>query len=118
MGNTGQGKCPDGYKEILDEVTCEIASNFLSLSFDEASNVVSSTSVCYWCGGCSTKITTISNKHGTLAKFICQKGISRKDLEGGYSQFIVCHSTNLQFLFHRERICNNRFNSNSFYGDK
>ena len=78
MGDAGKDECPDGYKEIFDGSVCEMASYYLGLTYHERNNVNTSRSICYWCGGCSPKITKVSNDHGSLAKWICQKGMYHK----------------------------------------
>ena len=80
MGDTGKDECPEGYKEIYEELVCEIASYYLGLTYYERNNVNNSRSVCFWCGGCDPEITLVSIYYGSLAKWICQKGIKHKFL--------------------------------------
>ena len=76
MGDTGKDECPEGYKEIYEELVCEIASYYLGLTYYEPHNVNNSESICNWCGGCIPKTTRVSNNYGSLANWICQTGMT------------------------------------------
>ena len=66
--------CPNGYKAIFDVETCIKASNDLGLVYSAETSIGRPDSVCNWCGGCNPKTTKVTDTHGALAKWVCQKG--------------------------------------------
>lgn len=76
MGAKGIKECPNGYKTISDEKTCEIASTALNLKYDESANENNSSAICFYCSRwCKPLATRLSSKHKKWAHFICQKGM-------------------------------------------
>ena len=74
MGEKGKHECPQDYKPIRDENTCQQASIDLELNYDRDQNVVGTRdSVCYLCTGCNPDITKVDNTYGGGAIWICQK---------------------------------------------
>jgi hypothetical protein len=73
LGQQGVDACPPGYVPIFEATTCSAASAALALTYDASANDGSSDGLCNFCGGCSPKTTRVSNGHGWLANFVCQR---------------------------------------------
>ena len=74
LGLNGEDGCPTGYEAIYDVETCIKASNDLGLVYSAETSIGIPDAVCNWCGGCNPKTTKVTDTHGALAKWVCQKG--------------------------------------------
>ena len=52
----------------------QTALKFLGLVYSAETSIGIPDSVCNWCGGCNPKTTKVTDTHGALAKWVCQKG--------------------------------------------
>ena len=66
VGRAGYEGCPQGFTRIMDEETCEIASEFLKLKYDHKGMNYKGRDVfvCKTWGGGRSQRTIMSNKHG------------------------------------------------------
>ena len=72
----GIKECPNGYKTINDEKTCEMASIALNLEYDASKNENNSNAICFYCSKwCRPLSTRVSSDYRKWARFICQKGM-------------------------------------------
>ena len=70
QGDVGIDSCPEGYKAIAEPSNCQTASKILGLEYDAGFNTNGNDAICYL--DHSSKTTRVSERHGKLAKWICQ----------------------------------------------
>ena len=77
LGARGVDACPTGYEKIIEPQVCQLASTSLGLVYSPSDNDGNANSVCNLCGWCEVKDrvpkTLITNSHGILAKWVCQR---------------------------------------------